>query len=78
MARKISNNYLKIEEGHDLNSDHSSIYLTVSSDIAKKESIATLCSRHTDWSYFRQSNDPYPTLSNIIEIEEYSLKISKF
>ena len=53
VTRKISNNYLKIEEGHDLNSDHSPIYLTVSSDIAKKESIATLCSRHTDCSYFR-------------------------
>ena len=54
------------------------IYLTLCSDITKKESIATLCNRHTDWSYFRHilNNNPYATLSNIKEIEDCTLKIT--
>ena len=57
VTRKISSSYLKIEEGHDLSADY-----FPSGDVTKKESIATLCNRHTDWSYFRHilSNNPYP------------------
>jgi hypothetical protein len=35
LAKNISTNYIKIEEGFDLNSDHSPIYLTISDKIRK-------------------------------------------
>ena len=53
VVKKISSLYLKVEEGDDLNSDHSPVYLTLSSNIVEKESNPYLTNKYTDWEYFR-------------------------
>jgi hypothetical protein len=37
VVKNISTNYIKIEEGFDLNSDHSPIYLTISDKIIMQD-----------------------------------------
>jgi hypothetical protein len=37
VVKNISTNYIKIEDGFDLNSDHSPIYLTISDKIITKD-----------------------------------------
>jgi hypothetical protein len=44
-------NYIKIEEGFDLNSDHSSIYLTIGEKIIMNYQNPVLTNKHTDWDY---------------------------
>ena len=53
VLRKISKNYLKIEEGVEMNSDHSPIYLTLNSSYIEKDCNPFLSNKYTDWSYFR-------------------------
>ena len=78
VTRKVSLNYLKIEEGHDLNSDHSPIYLTLNSKIIENKCNPVLCNQLTDWSYFRSSlsADEFSAPSNNIDIEEYAYLIT--
>jgi hypothetical protein len=48
VVKNISTNYMKIEEGFDLNSDHSPIYLTISDKIITKDQNPELTNKHTD------------------------------
>jgi hypothetical protein len=52
VVKNISTNYIKIEEGFDLNSDHSSIYLTISDKIITKDQNPVLTNKHKDQDYF--------------------------
>jgi hypothetical protein len=52
VVKNISTNYIKIEEGFDLNSDHSPIYLTISDKIITKDQNPILTNKHTDRDYF--------------------------
>jgi hypothetical protein len=45
VVKNISTNYIKIEEGFDLNSDHSPIYLTNSDKIITKDQNPVLTNR---------------------------------
>jgi hypothetical protein len=51
-VKNISTNYIKIEEGFDLNSDHSPVYLLISDKIITKDQNPVLTIKHTDWDYF--------------------------
>lgn len=53
VTRKIERTKLIIEEGHELSSDHSPIYLTYSSQPNVKQSCAVLTNKYTDWDYFK-------------------------
>lgn len=53
IVKNISTNYLLIEEGWDMNSDHSPILLTLSDNIIKKENPPRLTNKWTDWPNFR-------------------------
>ena len=81
VIRKISKLFLKIEEGVDLNSDHSPIYLTLSSTVIDKSIPPHLCNKYTDWSYFKhilQKNAQYSCFpQNELEIDEELLKITQ-
>lgn len=48
----MSKLYMKIDEGHDLNSDHSPLYLTLCKHIIEKKHALPLINKHTDWNYF--------------------------
>jgi hypothetical protein len=52
VVKNISTDYIKIEVGIDLNSDHSPIYLTLSDKIITKDQDPVLTNKHTDWDYF--------------------------
>jgi adenylate cyclase len=52
VVKNISTHYIKIEEGFDLNSDHSPKYLTITDKIITKDQNAVLTNKHTDWDYF--------------------------
>jgi hypothetical protein len=52
VVKNILTNYIKIDEGFDLNSDHSPIYLTISDKIITKVQNPVLTNKHTDWDYF--------------------------
>ena len=53
ITRKVSEQYLKVEEGFELNSDHSPIYLTLSNSVIEKECPPFLTNKNTDWNYFK-------------------------
>jgi hypothetical protein len=52
-VKNISTTYIKIEEGFDLNSDHSSIYLTICNKIITKDQNPVLTNKHTDRDYLK-------------------------
>lgn len=71
IIRKVSKQYIKLEEGFDLNSDHSPIYLTLSDNVITKEEKPYLTNKNTDWIYFRHLLDSNLTLpTDICSIEE--------
>ena len=52
VVKNFSANYIKIDEIFDLNSDHSSILLTISDHIITKDQNPVLINKYTDWDYF--------------------------
>ena len=53
ICRKISANFIDLEENFDLSSDHSAVIFTLSERIIKKEATPTLVNKTTDWESFR-------------------------
>jgi hypothetical protein len=74
VVKNISPNYIKIEEGFDLNSDHSPILLTTSDKIITKDQNPVLTNKHTDWEYFNylleSSTDLTVPLKTVDQLEE--------
>lgn len=54
VVKNIPANFLQIEEGWDLNSDHSLIILMFNENIIRKENNPVLVNKMTDWISFRQ------------------------
>ena len=79
VIRKVSPNFMKIDEGLDMSSDHSPIYLALSSRITQKDPPVSLYNRHTDWEYFRHlltaATNATPTTAD--EIEDFSLHLTQ-
>ena len=75
VMRKFSKSFIKIEDGYDLNSDHSPIYLTISSKVNETEPPLTLFNKNTDWVYFRHilSTIDFTQPTNIDEVEDMTL-----
>lgn len=53
IVRKISSNYVKVEEEVDLSSDYTAISLTLSDNIILRESKPSLTNRLTNWQGFQ-------------------------
>lgn len=53
-VKNISSNSIKIENAFDMNSDHSSIYLTIGDKSLWKIEKVTLINKYTDSDYFNQ------------------------
>lgn len=53
IARKVSPNYIDVEENFDLDSDHSAVIMTLSEIIIKKKARPMLVNKTTDWESFR-------------------------
>jgi hypothetical protein len=56
VIKNVSENYIKIEEGYDLNSDHSPILLTISEHIITKAQKPILINKYMEWDYFSFSS----------------------
>lgn len=79
LTRKLPINYIKVEEGYDSSSDHSSILLTLSDKIITKEYSSRLTNKRTDWKGFQDE------LQNRIELmvplrtkEQLNQELEKF
>lgn len=77
--KNLSATYLHIQEGFDMNSDHSPIILTLSETIIQKESNPTLVNKNTDWDSFKFD------LDNMIDLkvplknnQQLDKEVSKF
>lgn len=53
ITRKMAANFINIEDNYDLDSDHSSIIMTLSETIIKKPMKPSLCNKTTDWESFK-------------------------
>lgn len=62
ISRKISANFINIEENFELSADHSSMILTLSENVIKKQCYPMLTNKYTDWEVFREE------LSNKVQI----------
>lgn len=62
ISRKISPNYMAVEENLDLDSDHTAVILILSETIIKKEHNPSLVNGKTDWEGFQED------LSNTIQL----------
>lgn len=54
ISKNISVNFINLEEGYDLVSDHSPILLTMSDRVIRKKELLMLTNHLTDWDYFRE------------------------
>lgn len=74
IVNKISPSCLKIENGFDLNSDHSPIIMTLYEIVVDKEPPPFLTNQHTDWLYFKSvlenSHIPIYEPINTLQLEE--------
>lgn len=79
ICKNISTNYLQVEEGYDMSSDHSTILLTYSKHIKRRECIPHLTNERTDWTSFRIELERRINLNTtIITDEELDMEIDKF
>ena len=78
VTRKISANYIKIEEGYDMNSDHSAIVLSISNNIIERETPPMLSNKQTDWTYFRHvlSSQVFNVPTNEVEIDDFAAALT--
>jgi len=79
ISRKISANYVDIEENFDLSSDHSPIILTLSETLIRQEATLSLINKTTDWESFQIN------LNNLVKLnislqskEELDYETEKF
>lgn len=73
VIKNIPANFLQMEEGWDMNSDHSPIILTFCENIIRKENNPILVNKMTDWISFRQSLEEKIKTLSVIEIYEHQL-----
>lgn len=81
ITKKVSPNFVEIEENYDLDSDHSAVILTLSERIIKKMARPTLVNKTTDWESFRiDLNNKINlkiNLKTITQLEEEAEKFTK-
>ena len=70
ISKKVSPNFISIEDSYDLNSDHSAVILHLSENIVKKATKPSLTNSSTDWISFKlelESKIILPTAINSSE-----------
>ena len=81
ISRKVSSNFISIEDSHDFNSDHSAVILNLSEKIAMKPTKPVLTNNSTDWLSFKLELDSKIDLSfpmnSIEELENASETFTK-
>lgn len=79
IVHKISPNYISVEEGLELNSDHSPIFMYLSGNIILKEDMPYLSNHTTDWESFRSRLRKYISdAPKIHKKEDLELECMKF
>ena len=71
IVKNISTNFVQVEEGWDMYSDHSPILLTLSEKVIKKSTKPMLTNKSTNWEGFKQSLERNINLSVPLKTEEY-------
>lgn len=77
--KNIASGFLSIEEGYDMNSDHSPTILTLSESIIEKEDTPRLVNKHTDWESFKiDLNDEIDLNVPLRNSEQLDLEVDMF
>jgi len=81
VTNKIADNFTHVEDGTDLCSDHSPVYLTISENIIFKEPKPSLSNKHTDWNFFRvyleRHLNPCASIQTAKDLEEEIYRLTK-
>ncbi|CAL1672120.1 unnamed protein product [Lasius platythorax] len=78
VTKGVSNNYIQVEDCPDLASDHSSVILTVSNAVIKRQIPLTLTNRKTNWLGFRAELEKKITLKVPLKTPEQLEEVNKF
>jgi hypothetical protein len=70
ITKNVGVNFLQIEEGFDVNSNHPSVLLTLSENITRKENNPALVNKQTNWKSFKQCLEERISLSVPTQNEE--------
>lgn len=79
VTKKVSSNFIEVEESLDMDSDHSAIILTLSEKIIKRAARTTLTNKTTDWESFQidlQNINLNINLGNTDQLEEETEKFT--
>lgn len=81
ISKRVSQNFISIEDCYDFNSDHSAVILNLSEDIVKKATKPVLTNSSTDWMSFKLELDSKIDLSvslnTVEELEHASENFTK-
>ena len=79
LIKNISPNYVNIEEGSDMNSDHSPILLTLHDRIIQLENNPYLVNKNTDWDGFKHEVSEKIELKGTVScIDQLEEEVEKF
>lgn len=70
VSKRVSPNFISIEDSHDFNSDHSAVILTLSEKIVTKSTKPVLTNFSTDWLSFKLELDSKIDLSSSLNTIE--------
>ena len=80
VTKQLPRNSFTLEDGVDLSSDHSPIFMTLNEDVKKSEKNLCLTNKLTDWQYFKRKLDTYvheaKYISTVQEIEDETLNLT--
>lgn len=80
ITKQISRNSMYVEDGTDMNSDHSPIYLIIDGELQEQERNQYLSNKHTDWLYFKHKLEncinPVCYISNTNDIDTETEKLT--
>ncbi|KAG5320424.1 RTJK polymerase, partial [Pseudoatta argentina] len=78
IVKNISRNYLEVEEEWNMDSDHSSIILTVSENIIKRKRCGMLVNKQTVWNNFKISLEGKTNLRAPLNTTDQEKEIKTF
>lgn len=79
ITKQITRSSLQIEDGVDMNSDHSPIYLTLNGEVNELKHNPRLTNKYTDWAYFKSKlNDTVDVTKEISTIADLEREVETF
>ena len=79
ISKRISVNFINLEDNYDLDSDHSAIILDLNEKIIRKANAPTLTNKSTDWVSFKyEIINEIDLRKNLLSIEQLDIELEGF